>query len=107
MDLDTGVEIRGQTQLKEQVVEKLKNILTFVYNDEESIKLIEKLSNSDLLALAFKEINGPRFATPSFDPAKEEEIDRIFKWLKLPEGGKVDVYDGRTGQKFEEKVTVG
>ncbi|MCS6893936.1 MAG: DNA-directed RNA polymerase subunit beta, partial [Deltaproteobacteria bacterium] len=107
MDISTGVELRVNQQTREQVVNKLREILLFVYDDENSQRLIEKLSGAELLKLALRESQGPKFATPSFDPAKESDIDKLFKWLKLPEGGKVDLYDGRTGQKFEEKVTVG
>ncbi len=107
IDLSTGKEIPTNQNTKDEVISKLRNILMFIYDDEESKRLIEKLNNSDLLKLALKESSGPKFITASFDPAKEAEIDKIFKWLKLQPGGKVDLYDGRTGQKFEEQVTVG
>ncbi|MCC7025231.1 MAG: DNA-directed RNA polymerase subunit beta [Thermomicrobiales bacterium] len=50
---------------------------------------------------------GFRVATPVFDGAKEEEIRSLLVEAGLPEDGKVDLYDGRTGEKFDRPVTVG
>ncbi|MEA2532099.1 MAG: DNA-directed polymerase subunit beta, partial [Thermomicrobiales bacterium] len=50
---------------------------------------------------------GFRVATPVFDGAKEEEIRTALREAGLPEDGKVDLYDGRTGEKFDRPVTVG
>jgi DNA-directed RNA polymerase subunit beta len=50
---------------------------------------------------------GFRVATPVFDGAKEEEIRRLLVEAGLPEDGKVDLYDGRSGEKFDRPVTVG
>jgi DNA-directed RNA polymerase subunit beta len=50
---------------------------------------------------------GFRVATPVFDGAREAEIRRLLKEAGLPEDGKVDLYDGRTGEKFDRPVTVG
>jgi DNA-directed RNA polymerase subunit beta len=44
---------------------------------------------------------------PVFDGASEETIRDCLKTAGLPENGKADLYDGRTGQKFDQKVTVG
>ena len=50
---------------------------------------------------------GFQVATPVFDGAKEEEIRDALREAGLPEDGKVDLYDGRTGEKFDRPVTVG
>ena len=50
---------------------------------------------------------GFRVATPVFDGAREEEIRNLLVEAGLPEDGKVDLYDGRTGEKFDRPVTVG
>src|SRR5688500_5788440 len=50
---------------------------------------------------------GYKVATPVFDGAKEEEIRQALVEAGLPEDGKVDLYDGRTGEKFDRPVTVG
>jgi DNA-directed RNA polymerase subunit beta len=48
-----------------------------------------------------------RIATPVFDGASEKEIKALMKQADLPREGKITLYDGRTGEPFDEKVTVG
>ncbi len=45
--------------------------------------------------------------TPVFDGAHEDDIRECFRMADLPEDGKSVVYDGRTGEKFDNRVTVG
>lgn len=48
-----------------------------------------------------------KISTPVFDGASEEDIKELFKENGLPEDGKIVLYDGRTGEPFENRVTVG
>ena len=50
---------------------------------------------------------GIHAATPVFDGATIEEIKEKLREAGLPESGKTTVYDGRTGEKFKQEVTVG
>ncbi len=50
---------------------------------------------------------GIKVATPVFDGASESDIQQLFHENKLPENGKLTVYDGRTGEKFPNPITVG
>jgi DNA-directed RNA polymerase subunit beta len=50
---------------------------------------------------------GRKYATPIFDGAKLEEVEAELKEAGLPELGRTDLYDGLTGDKFDQKVTVG
>jgi DNA-directed RNA polymerase subunit beta len=50
---------------------------------------------------------GLRFATPVFDGARESEIKQYLADANLPSSGKTELFDGMTGQPFEQKVTVG
>jgi DNA-directed RNA polymerase subunit beta len=45
--------------------------------------------------------------TPVFDGASEEELRSCLKEAGIPESGKTYLYDGRTGERFEQPVTVG
>jgi DNA-directed RNA polymerase subunit beta len=47
------------------------------------------------------------FATPVFDGALETEIKGMLKKASLPQSGRTRLYDGMTGQPFEQEVTVG
>ncbi len=50
---------------------------------------------------------GLYFSTPVFDGASESEIKQMLKRAELPESGKIDLFDGMTGERFDQKVTVG
>jgi DNA-directed RNA polymerase subunit beta len=50
---------------------------------------------------------GFRVACPVFDGPREEVIHELLEEAGLPKDGKTPLYDGRTGEKFEQKVTVG
>jgi DNA-directed RNA polymerase subunit beta len=50
---------------------------------------------------------GLHFSTPVFDGASETEIKNMLRRASLPESGKVDLFDGMTGERFDQKVTVG
>lgn len=50
---------------------------------------------------------GVRFISPVFEGATQEDIRASLKAAGLPEDGKTVLYDGRTGEPFEQRVTVG
>src|SRR5207302_4314560 len=50
---------------------------------------------------------GFKAVTPVFDGASEEELRKALKEAGIPESGKTFLYDGRTGDRFEQPVTVG
>ncbi|HSX46874.1 MAG TPA: DNA-directed RNA polymerase subunit beta, partial [Patescibacteria group bacterium] len=50
---------------------------------------------------------GLRVASPAFDGVKPEKIHALLKEAGLPEDGKQQLYDGRTGEAFKEHTTVG
>jgi len=50
---------------------------------------------------------GLRFATPVFDGIREKDIRGYLKEAKLPENGKTILYDGRSGEAFDQEIVVG
>jgi len=50
---------------------------------------------------------GMHVASPVFDGASEEDIEELLSRAGLPESGKVQLYDGRTGDAFDTPITVG
>ncbi len=68
---------------------------------------VENLSEEYLPVLANQFQEGIHMATPVFDGAKEEDIQRLLKLAGLPETGQAILYDGRTGEAFDRPVTVG
>ena len=51
--------------------------------------------------------SGIHIATPVFDGCRDEDLAATLKAAGLPAGAKTDLYDGRTGEKFDNRVTVG
>ena len=82
----------------------LKDILKKVYGDDETIK---SLSEDDLVELGGNLRHGVPIATPVFDGAKEADIEKMLDLAGLDHSGQVSVFDGRTGEVFDRKVTVG
>jgi DNA-directed RNA polymerase subunit beta len=50
---------------------------------------------------------GVKFSTPIFDGAKIEDVDEWLEKAGLEKGSKTTLYDGRSGEKFHQKVTCG
>ena len=50
---------------------------------------------------------GQRYATPIFDGANIDQITELVKEAGLPENGKVYLFDGETGERFDQQTTVG
>ena len=82
----------------------LKDILKKVYGDDETIK---SLGDKDLVELGTNLRHGVPIATPVFDGAKEADIEKMLDLAGLDHSGQVTLHDGRTGDAFDRKVTVG
>jgi DNA-directed RNA polymerase subunit beta len=70
-------------------------------------EFVDDLKDADVVKLAKKYHKGLHIASPVFDGANEEEIAHLLKKAGLPLTGQVTLYDGRTGEPFDEQVTVG
>ncbi|MCC2654720.1 MAG: DNA-directed polymerase subunit beta, partial [Microvirga sp.] len=68
---------------------------------------IEQASDEELAELGNKLRRGVPFATPVFDGAKESDIETMLQKAGLDPSGQVTLYDGKTGEAFDRKVTVG
>jgi DNA-directed RNA polymerase subunit beta len=90
--------------LSKQDTRPLKETLKKVYGDDETIK---SLNDNELMELGRNLSHGVPIATPVFDGAKETDIEEMLKLAGLDASGQSTVYDGRTGDAFDRKVTVG
>ena len=59
------------------------------------------------LGMALKKLGGVKIATPVFDGISNDEINDLMKQAGMPKDGKYTLYDGRTGEKFDERINVG
>jgi len=85
-------------------VKPLRDILKKVYGDDETIK---SLNEGELVELGGNLAHGVPIATPVFDGAKEADIETMLDLAGLDHSGQVTVFDGRTGEAFDRRVTVG
>jgi DNA-directed RNA polymerase subunit beta len=90
-----------------QKLEPLKQKLLDIYEEKEHQVEIKKMDAPALTELAFNLKKGVPFATPVFDGAKESDIEHWLKRANLDPSGQVVLVDGRTGETFDRKVTVG
>ncbi|KAB2899972.1 MAG: DNA-directed RNA polymerase subunit beta [Dokdonella sp.] len=110
-----GLGEKIDRMLKAQAkVAEVRKFLDEIYNSSTSKEAaaaqhvnLKSLSDGELLALAQNLTDGVPMATPVFDGAFEEEIKAMLKLADLPESGQTTLYDGRTGDAFDRKVTVG
>ena len=68
---------------------------------------ISRMKDADLVALSEKLTDGVPVATPVFDGAREPDIVKLLQKAGFDTSGQVTLYDGRTGEPFDRKVTVG
>ena len=84
-------------------VSKVKDLIEEIYQD----KSLKNYKDGDYIELAQTLTKGVPVATPVFDGAKEADIVNLLKKAGLDNTGQVELYDGRSGLKFDRPVTVG
>ena len=89
-------------------VKEVRSFLNDIYNHDEVQRLdLDQLKDEELLVFANNLREGVPMATPVFDGANENEIKNMLELAGLSRDGKTTLYDGRTGNKFDNPVTVG
>jgi DNA-directed RNA polymerase subunit beta len=89
-------------------VTEMRKLITDVYNSiGERTEDIKSFSEEELYELAGNLRGGVPMATPVFDGAAETEIKQMLELADMDESGQVTLFDGRTGDAFDQKVTVG
>ena len=119
-----GLGRRIQKMLEQQrAVNELREFLGKIYNHDSKLAGdrvdLSQFSDEELVALARNLTDGVPMATPVFDGAHEDEIREMLN-LAYPDGDKdteqlgfnasktqMQLYDGRTGEAFDRKTTVG
>jgi DNA-directed RNA polymerase subunit beta len=100
-----GLKLREQMDEGKPSAE-LRKAIKFVFQDKDIDHVIDSLEDADLLRFIDDNGEGIRLASPVFDGATEDNIRGL-----LDRGGisgfRTDLYDGKSGEKFDQKVTVG
>ncbi|MEY2943101.1 MAG: hypothetical protein RLY97_1115, partial [Pseudomonadota bacterium] len=84
------------------LIDRLKDIYGENYHDD-----IDSRSTDEIVEMAGLLKNGVPMGTPVFDGAREADVSAMLAKAGLDTSGQVVLYDGRTGEAFDRKVTVG
>jgi len=104
-----GEKINAMIQQQNKIAD-IRKFLDKIYNgigESRRSEDLNSLSDDDILELAHNLKGGVPMATPVFDGASEVEIKEMLKLAEMSEDGQVTLFDGRTGDAFDRKVTVG
>jgi DNA-directed RNA polymerase subunit beta len=74
---------------------------------KDSLNYLKELSDKDFAEVVSSWKTGVLFANPSFEGIGATEIGDMLERMGLDRSGQFDLYDGKTGDKFERKITVG
>ena len=85
---------------------EIRGFLSDIYEKDGSQNL-SSLKDNEILDLAENLREGVPMATPVFDGAKESEVKAMLELAGLPSSGQTQLFDGRTGEKFDRKTTLG
>jgi DNA-directed RNA polymerase subunit beta len=96
-------EYRRGGRMREELLAKLKDI----YGEEIYDKEIAPMNEDQLIELSENLKKGIPIATPVFDGARMSDIEGMLERAGLDSSGQVVLVDGRSGEPFERKVTVG
>ncbi|GMV63963.1 MAG: DNA-directed RNA polymerase subunit beta [Parvibaculum sp.] len=102
--LGRKIEKALEVYQRENKPKELKDLIHQIYGDDQTVA---SLDEEQLVEMAGNLTNGVPIATPVFDGAREPEIVEMLELAGLDRSGQVTLHDGRTGEPFDRKVTVG
>ncbi|MBA4397901.1 MAG: DNA-directed RNA polymerase subunit beta, partial [Syntrophus sp. (in: bacteria)] len=87
--------------------DQLKKELKKLYASPEADRFVDGATEEEIKKFIRRLKTGISVATPVFDGADETEIQDMLKLTNLPETGQTVLFDGKTGEPFDQQVTVG
>ncbi|MFV9875770.1 MAG: DNA-directed RNA polymerase subunit beta [Rickettsiales endosymbiont of Dermacentor nuttalli] len=88
-------------------IASIRKELSNIYVQSNIVKNFDKMNDDEILEFSKDLSKGVPVATPVFDGAKETDIVNMLRQSGVDESGQVRLIDGRTGEYFDRKVTVG
>ena len=85
----------------------VRDALKIAYGENVYNEGIKPMDEDQVIEAAGNVVRGVPIATPVFDGAKEADVNDALVRAGFSESGQSDLYDGRTGEQFARKVTVG
>jgi len=107
---ELGEKINNIIKIKSTLEKRnnsIREILIKIYGEEVYKEKIKSLNNKELEELYLNLSLGVPISTPVFDGASVNDVDALLKLAGLPSSGQTTLWDGRTGEQFDRKVTVG
>ncbi len=113
LETHLGLAARGLGNQIQEVLEKnfsdsaLREQIKKSYGNEEMDSFVDGLSEDEILTLARRLSNGVPMASPVFEGVSEHQIKEEIDKAGFSTSGQMTLYNGKTGEAFKEKVTVG
>ncbi len=107
---ELGIQIKkafDEYKANKLTLNDIKNKVIDIYDNEQDVNDIKALSDSEFEELVSNLQDGIPVASPVFDGASVEDIEKLLEKAGLDKSGQRTVYDGRTGLPFDRKITVG
>jgi len=103
----SGLGDQLNEMIKTARADALREKFKAVFSARDAAAPFDDMSEQELYAFAGKYPEGVHMTTPVFDGAREEEIKALLKEAGLSQTGQATLFDGRTGEPFDGKITVG
>ena len=113
LETHLGLAARGLgNQIQEQMdrlysPDALRAKIGEVYEDPRVVELVASLPDDEIMQLARKLAHGVPMASPVFEGVTEEQMKKQMELSGFSSSGQMTLYNGKTGEAFKEKVTVG
>jgi DNA-directed RNA polymerase subunit beta len=102
-----GLILDKVSEKKAEFIKDLKEKILSVYSSEHEVEKINAMSEDELIKFASQIKHGVPFATGIFEGVKEEYITKLLEIAGVDSSGQLQLFNGKTGDKFDRKVTVG
>jgi len=107
---ELGEKINQIVKLHQDTTKKntlICEMLKKIYGNKIFEEKVKSLNNKELEELSINLSSGIPIATPVFDGASVDDVTKMLELAGLPSSGQTTLWDGRTGEQFDRKVTVG
>ncbi len=96
-----------QPHLENFQAEAARKALKDTFVDDEINKVVDQADDGSLRKIMRRMVDGVHVGTPVFDGARETDVKDLLRRARVPESGQMILFDGRSGEPFQNAVTVG
>ena len=104
---ELGMQLQRMVEEKQAFADIKSKIKAIYAGDQAIAPTIDKMTDDDLRRFVKKVDRGVFLGSPVFDGAHEADIKGALELANLPKSGQTVLFDGRTGEAFDQDVTVG